>query len=1089
MAKSKILIKPSKRGTFTAAAKRRGKGVQAFASQVMANPGNYSPAMRKKANFARNAAKWKKADGGVIPEFSLGGDIFSGAASGAAAGTAVLPGWGTLAGAVVGGVSGAFSNSKEKQQQELQQQQQSQNRIRQQRFGEFEADYNYQPVYQDGGEVKIDSVFNANRKVPFVDRILRGDTTSLQIPGVSGKSTHYMASGDNYMFPTVQQTDKGLEYFGDKAFDRAIETGDYLKFDTPEQAAKAAINYKDSKAWENYTKGKSTQYPNGGEVEGKIGRGTQYERYLNQPVVSQDYRYRFPNIKEMSKIANEPGKQFEPKLQTERDSAYFYPLLNKLEDFVATKGQKNLSSIQQKHINSLVNVASRPSYFMKRQGQDALPEDIPSGVRSLQELIGASNQEELDAILGTDYTALKGQGIGKKIKTAKSLIPEGAKTTDIIKAGAYLGTGGLEDDFGSLLDLANYQVDKLGLREESKQEQDEFKNGGTVAKKKTHKMPDGTIHPGATHADYLAGNYAHGGKTGEYPLGGLLPYPNAELEGGESFETPQGENFNVEGPNHANGGIDLNLQEGTRIFSDRLKNPETGNTFSDDNKKLAKNINKYQTSIDDPSTTRLDKKTAMRNLANFEGRQDQLFNTQQKLNGDKQGMPKEYFQDGGTVTADQLRNLYNSFYESGLKFSEENTKSFDVQGRPTREGNRQASDSARNRALAYIDSIANDPDKLASLYDKTIAAPGMATIADTLGLTRGLKQPTPPPALDIPDERSAFRRATDAIFLNEPAAQGTTESTPVPGSLYNELNPPIAAPDYVNPSRVTQGVQAPAAQVAPAATAQPTQDYTLPPEAIEGERALEPWMTDSRAFLNQPTIQTRAQDIKARTLSGDLAAINKTAQVPLEKVPTTTPPTATPGFGGIGGIANAAATLAPALVNIGEGLFGTPEQLDPSNYMNFAGQTAAAKLSGRQFNIDPQLEANRRIFAGARRNLETRTRGEQLAGSATLGSAQAQADAALYGQKQNIENQYIGQGASLAANVGAQDAAMNFRLADYNARNRAAQRNLRSTGLSQLSNITQQRSRDRMQMGALRDMLPRFAYDTSTGRFNYKPTV
>ena len=61
----KIHIKPSKRGTFTATAKRHGKSVQSFASQVLANKENYSPAMVKKANFARNAAKWH----------SFGGDL------------------------------------------------------------------------------------------------------------------------------------------------------------------------------------------------------------------------------------------------------------------------------------------------------------------------------------------------------------------------------------------------------------------------------------------------------------------------------------------------------------------------------------------------------------------------------------------------------------------------------------------------------------------------------------------------------------------------------------------------------------------------------------------------------------------------------------------------------------------------------------------------------------------------------------------------------------------------------------------------------------------------------------------------------
>ena len=64
-----IHIAPSKRGTFTAAAKKHGKSVQAFASQVLAHKENYSPAMVKKANFARNAAKWH-AEGGLLQRYS-----------------------------------------------------------------------------------------------------------------------------------------------------------------------------------------------------------------------------------------------------------------------------------------------------------------------------------------------------------------------------------------------------------------------------------------------------------------------------------------------------------------------------------------------------------------------------------------------------------------------------------------------------------------------------------------------------------------------------------------------------------------------------------------------------------------------------------------------------------------------------------------------------------------------------------------------------------------------------------------------------------------------------------------------------------
>ena len=53
-----IHIVPSKRGTFTAAATKHGMGVQDFASKVLRNKDSYSPAMVKKANFARNASKW-----------------------------------------------------------------------------------------------------------------------------------------------------------------------------------------------------------------------------------------------------------------------------------------------------------------------------------------------------------------------------------------------------------------------------------------------------------------------------------------------------------------------------------------------------------------------------------------------------------------------------------------------------------------------------------------------------------------------------------------------------------------------------------------------------------------------------------------------------------------------------------------------------------------------------------------------------------------------------------------------------------------------------------------------------------------------
>jgi hypothetical protein len=54
-----IHIKPENKGKFTAYAKSHGKGVQEMASHIMANKENYSPTIVKRANFAKNAKKFK----------------------------------------------------------------------------------------------------------------------------------------------------------------------------------------------------------------------------------------------------------------------------------------------------------------------------------------------------------------------------------------------------------------------------------------------------------------------------------------------------------------------------------------------------------------------------------------------------------------------------------------------------------------------------------------------------------------------------------------------------------------------------------------------------------------------------------------------------------------------------------------------------------------------------------------------------------------------------------------------------------------------------------------------------------------------
>jgi len=55
-----IKIKPANKGKFTARAKANGRSVQAQAAADLKPGSSASPAAKKEANFARNAAGWNK---------------------------------------------------------------------------------------------------------------------------------------------------------------------------------------------------------------------------------------------------------------------------------------------------------------------------------------------------------------------------------------------------------------------------------------------------------------------------------------------------------------------------------------------------------------------------------------------------------------------------------------------------------------------------------------------------------------------------------------------------------------------------------------------------------------------------------------------------------------------------------------------------------------------------------------------------------------------------------------------------------------------------------------------------------------------
>jgi len=105
-------------------------------------------------------------------------------------------------------------------------------------------------TYQIGGKVYpknwLDSVFVANKNIPFVNKILSSDTTSIQIPEQDGRSTHFMESSDNIVYPTVQAINGKLSYLGNNARENAIKTKNYIQLKSDKDAIYFGENFKNS---------------------------------------------------------------------------------------------------------------------------------------------------------------------------------------------------------------------------------------------------------------------------------------------------------------------------------------------------------------------------------------------------------------------------------------------------------------------------------------------------------------------------------------------------------------------------------------------------------------------------------------------------------------------------------------------------------------------------------------------------------------------------------------------------------------------------------------------------------------------------
>lgn len=136
------------------------------------------------------------------------------------------------------------------------------------------------------------------------------------------------------------------------------------------------------------------------------------------------------------------------------------------------------------------------------------------------------------------------------------------------------------------VDDTDYEVLNEGIDEDIEDTDDSFAMGGK-AKKKIHIKPEnrgkfnalkkrtGKTTEQLTHSKNPLTRkraiFAQNAAKWKHAMGGSVGMTDIEVEGDEIIQTPDGNMQKMQGPSHENGGIDMTVPEGTKIYSDRLQ--------------------------------------------------------------------------------------------------------------------------------------------------------------------------------------------------------------------------------------------------------------------------------------------------------------------------------------------------------------------------------------------------------------------------------------------------------------------------------------------------------------------------------------
>ena len=147
--------------------------------------------------------------------------------------------------------------------------------------------------------------------------------------------------------------------------------------------------------------------------------------------------------------------------------------------------------------------------------------------------------------------------------------------------------------------------------------------------------------------------------------GGRIGKSSINAEGGEIVDTPNGVPVELDGPSHASGGIDLEVPQGTEIYSKRLKG-EDGKSMADRKKKREKEILKVQKLLEQDPTNNTLKKTLAKIKSNNDFIDEKDLSQMEFVKNLVGNMQRETFAEGGYANGLPIKKnfILQDFYQN-----------------------------------------------------------------------------------------------------------------------------------------------------------------------------------------------------------------------------------------------------------------------------------------------------------------------------------------------------------------------------------------------------------------------------------------